>query len=82
MGSVFFCHNAQPKAEVINDRNGVVVNLFRILQRLYPQFMDTLKFQITAHREFKRLKAFNPVTLTDLERAVRFLYLQRLTFGG
>lgn len=82
MGGVFFRRNVRTKAEVINDRNGEVVNLFRILQRHYPQFMDTLKFQITSRREFERLKACDPATLTDLERAARFLYLQRLAFGG
>jgi DNA adenine methylase len=56
--------------------------LFRILQRHYPQFMETLKFQITSRREFERLAATNADTLTDLERAGRFLYLQRLAFGG
>lgn len=44
--------------------------------------MDMLKFQITSRREFERLKACDPATLTDLERAARFLYLQRLAFGG
>ena len=44
--------------------------------------METLKFQITSRREFDRLVASNPDTLTDLERAGRFLYLQRLAFGG
>lgn len=44
--------------------------------------METLKFQITSRREFLRLTACEPATLTDLERAARFLYLQRLTFGG
>jgi DNA adenine methylase len=82
MGGVFFQRSARPKSEVINDRNGEVVNLFRILQRHYPQFMDTLKFQVTSRREFERLKACDPATLTDLERAARFLYLQRLSFGG
>ncbi|MEY9717847.1 DNA adenine methylase [Sinorhizobium fredii] len=82
MGGVFFRRTAAPRSEVINDRNGEVVNLFRILQRHYPQFMDTLKFQITSRREFERLKACNPATLTDLERAARFLYLQKLAFGG
>lgn len=82
MGGVFFRRSIRPKAEVINDRNGEVVNLFRILQRHYPQFMDTLKFQITSRREFERLKTCDPATLTDLERAARFLYLQRLAFGG
>ena len=44
--------------------------------------METLKFQITSRREFERLAATNADTLTDLERAGRFLYLQRLAFGG
>jgi DNA adenine methylase len=82
MGGVFFRRTRAPRSEVINDRNGEVVNLFRILQRHYPQFMDTLKFQITSRREFDRLKACEPATLTDLERAARFLYLQKLAFGG
>lgn len=82
MGGVFFRRRQAPKGEVINDRNGDVTNLFRILQRHYPQFMDTLKFQITSRREFERLRACDPATLTDLERAARFLYLQRVAFGG
>lgn len=82
MGGVFFRRRNVPRTEVINDRSGEVVNLFRILQRHYPQFMDTLKFQITSRREFERLKACDPATLTDLERAARFIYLQKLAFGG
>src|SRR3954470_11964895 len=82
MGGVFFRRRCRPSAEVINDRKGEVANLFRILQRHYPQFMDTLKFQITSRREFERLKVCDPATLTDLERAARFIYLQKLAFGG
>jgi DNA adenine methylase len=82
MGGVFFRRPSKPPAEVINDRNGEVTNLFRILQRHYPQFMETLRFQITSRTEFERLKASDPATLTDLERAGRFLYLQRTAFGG
>ena len=82
MGGVFLKRTLQPRAEVINDFNGEVATLFRILQRHYPQFMDMLKFQVTSRREFERLKTSDPVTLTDLERAARFLYLQRLAFGG
>jgi len=82
MGGVFFRRELAPKSEVINDWSGDVANLFRILQRHYPQFMDCLKFQITSRREFERLKACDPSTLTDLERAARFIYLQKLAFGG
>lgn len=82
MGGVFFRRTHRPKAEVINDLSRDVSNLFRILQRHYPQFMDTLKYQLSTRTEFERLRATDPDTLTDLERAARFLYLQRLAFGG
>jgi DNA adenine methylase len=82
MGGVFFRRRWAPRREVINDISRDVATLFRILQRHYPQFMETLKFQIASRREFERLLACNPDTLTDLERAGRFLYLQRLAFGG
>lgn len=82
MGGVFFRRQLVPRAEVINDISGDVITLFRILQRHYPQFMETLKFQITSRKEFERLSNCDPSTLTDLERAARFLYLQRLAFGG
>lgn len=82
MGGVFLRRDMAPKTEVINDISGDVTNLFRILQRHYPQFMETLKFQITSRREFERLVDSVPATLTDLERAARFLYLQKTAFGG
>ena len=82
MGGVFFRRRWAPQAEVINDLSHDVATLFRILQRHYPQFLETLKFQITSRSEFERLAAVDPDTLTDLERAARFLYLQRTAFGG
>ncbi|MEL7454317.1 MAG: DNA adenine methylase [Pseudomonadota bacterium] len=82
MGGIFLRRKMQPRAEAINDASGEVVNLFRILQRHYPQFMETIRFQITSRREFERLAKVPPETLTDLERAARFLYLQRTAFGG
>lgn len=82
MGGVFFRRRWAPRCEVINDVSKDVTTLFRILQRHYPQFMETLKFQVTSRAEFDRLVACDADTLTDLERAARFLYLQRLAFGG
>lgn len=82
MGGVFFRRNFVSQCEVINDLNGDVANLFRILQRHYVPLMDMLRWQIASRSEFERLRAAKPETLTDLERAARFLYLQRLAFGG
>lgn len=82
MGGVFLRRRFRPKLEVANDRNGEVVNLFRILQRHLPQMMEVMRFGIASRRDFERLRQTDPASLTDLERAARFLYLQRLAFGG
>lgn len=82
MGGIFLRRRMRPTAEVINDRGQDIANLFRILQRHYVAFLDLLRFQLTTRAEFNRLAATVPDTLTDLERAARFLYLQRTAFGG
>ncbi|WP_230769801.1 DNA adenine methylase [Sphingomonas sp. Leaf4] len=82
MGGIFLRRRSRPKVEVINDISGDVATFFRVVQRHYPYFIDMLRFRVASRSEFERLKATPPHTLTDLERAVRFLYLQRLAFGG
>lgn len=82
MGGVFFRRVSRPKAEVINDVSEDVATLFRILQRHYQPFLDMLKWRFASRAEFDRLMAVDPSTCTDLERAARFLYLQRNAFGG
>lgn len=82
MGGVFLRRTRQPRGEVINDISADVTTLFRILQRHYQAFLDELRWRFTARAEFDRLMATDPTTLTDLERAARFLYLQRTAFGG
>lgn len=82
MGGVFLRRSWRPQLEVANDLNGEIINLFRILQVHYPQLLEVMRFQITSRSEFERLRVTDPATLTDLQRAARFLYLQRLAFGG
>ena len=67
---------------MINDYSRDVSNFFRILQWHYVAFLDMLRYQLTTRAEFERLLAVAPDTLTDLQRAARFLYLQRTVFGG
>lgn len=82
MGGIFLRRTKRPQAEFINDRGRDVYNLFRVLQEHYVAFLDLLRFQITTQANFNRLVDLDPETLTDLQRAARFLYLQRLAFGG
>ncbi|BCA60256.1 DNA adenine methylase [Sphingomonas sp. HMP6] len=82
MGGIFLRRRRRPRAEYINDVSGDIATFFRVLQEHYPYVIDMLRFRVTSRAEFDRLKAMPAERLTDLQRAVRFLYLQRLAFGG
>ncbi|MGX9965541.1 DNA adenine methylase [Roseomonas sp. F4] len=82
MGGVFLRRRRRPRAEVINDISGDVVTLFRVLQRHPAALMDCLRWQLASRQDFGRLRATDPTTLTDIERAARFISLQRMAYGG
>ena len=82
MGGIFLRRTQIPKAEIINDINGELVNLYRIV-RCYPNTLyKETEFMFASRQEFERLLKTQPETLTDIERAARFLYLQNQAFGG
>jgi DNA adenine methylase len=81
MGGIFLRRRRRPRAEVINDISGDVATFFRVLQEHYPYLLDMLRFRVASRAEFDRLNALPAERLTDLQRAARFLYLQRLAFG-
>ncbi len=82
MGGIFLRRTRRAKSEFINDKTQDVHNLFRILQEHYVPFIEYMKWQITTQVEFERLNQMDPALMTDIQRAARFLYLQRLSFGG
>ncbi|MEZ0495385.1 DNA adenine methylase [Sphingomonas sp. IW22] len=82
MGGVFLRRQQPAPIEVINDFSGDVANLFRVVRRHYGPFVDEMQLLFASRGEFDRLKRLDPTGLTDIERAVRFLFLQRLSFGG
>lgn len=82
MGGVFLRRDRKPKGEVINDWSEDVATFFRVVQHHYVPFLDMLRFQITSRAGFEKLLAMEPSSLTDMQRSARFLYLQRLAFGG
>ncbi len=82
MGGIFFRRTQKPKCEAINDINNELVNMFRMVERFPDYLVDMLKFKICSRAEFKRMLATPPLFLTELERAVRFIYIQKSAFGG
>lgn len=82
MGGVFFRRTQKPKCEAINDINSEIINMFRMVEKFPNYLADMLKFKICSRAEFKAMLATPPLLLTELERAVRYLYIQKNAFGG
>ena len=81
-GAQVFFHKQPSKVEVLNDLDNEVVNFYRCCQSHYGELVRYLKFTIASRRWFDILNATDPGTLTDIQRAARFLYLQKNCFGG
>lgn len=82
MGGVFLRCNKQPPCEIINDISTDIATFYRVLQHHYLPFIEMLRWQISSREQWDRLMRTDPAILTDMQRAARFLYLQKLAFGG
>lgn len=82
MGGMFLSRRMAPQVEVMNDRNREVFNFFRMVQIHYQPFVEYMRYRITSRAEFERLAAEDPGTLTEIQRAARFLFLQACAYGG
>lgn len=80
--AVFFMRPQPADVEVINDINGELVNLYRVVKHHLEEFVRQFKWALSS-REIYRWQQITPgETLTDIQRAARFYYLQQLAFGG
>jgi len=79
--SVFFAKEPA-KTEVLNDLDRDLVNLYRVIKHHPEELYRQYKYSLVARAEFEREKAVNPETLTDIQRAARYLFLQKNSFGG
>lgn len=70
------------KTEVINDINGELVNLYRVVKHHLEEFVRQFKWALVSRQIFKWLQDTPEETLTDIQRAARFYYLQKQAFGG
>ena len=78
---VFF-RKEPSKVEVINDLDGELVNFWRVVQNHLQPFMDYFKWAVISRKLWLLENRKDPATLTDLQRASRYYYLQRLGFAG
>jgi DNA adenine methylase len=81
-GAQVFFHKERSKVEVLNDLDQDVVNFFRVCQWHYEELIRYLRFCQVSRHLHGLLSATDPATLTDVQRAGRFFYLLKNSFGG
>src|SRR5450755_3892518 len=81
-GAQVLFHKQPSNVEVLNDLDFEIVNFFRVCQWHYEEFVRYLRFCLVSRKLHELHLATNPATLTDIQRAGRFFYLQKNSFGG
>lgn len=76
----FLRHPAE--VEVINDVNGDLINLYRVVKHHLEEFVRQFKWALSSRQIFRWTQDTPPEVLTDVQRAARFFYLQQQAFGG
>jgi len=79
--ALYFLKHPSP-VEVLNDINGDLVSLYRVLTHHLEEFVRQFKWALSSRQVFEWQKMTRPETLTDIQRAARFYYLQHHAFGG
>jgi DNA adenine methylase len=81
-GAALYFLRPPAEVEVINDINGDLVNLYRVVKNHLEEFVRQFKYSLSSREIFKWLQDTPSETLTDIQRAARFFYLQQHCFGG
>jgi DNA adenine methylase len=81
-GAQVFFYKPPSNVEVLNDLDFDIVNFFRVCQWHYEELIRYLRFCVASRRIHELHVKSDPATLTDIQRAGRFFYLQKNSFGG
>lgn len=59
-----------------------LLNMYRVIKRHLDELTKQFRWALTSREMYKWLQITPVETLTDIQRAARFYYLQKLAFGG
>ena len=80
--ALYFLRPVPARTEVINDINGELVNLYRVVQHHMDEFVRQFEWVTSSRQLFAWHQQARLETLTDIQRAARFYYLQQHAFSG
>src|ERR1700734_3582568 len=81
-GAQVFFHKTRSKVEVLNDLDSQLVNFYRVCQHHHTELIRFMRQMPVSREWFQTFEKAGLEGLTDVQRAARFLYLQKLAYGG
>lgn len=79
-GAVYF--HLQPKRAVLGDSNEELINCYRVIRHAVEELIASLERHVYDSAYFYELRARDPAQLSDVERASRFVYLNKTCYNG
>ena len=79
-GGALLCAKKPSAAEIINDKNSELVNLFRVVKWHLEPLLEELDWSLNSREEFNDWK--EQLGLTDIQRAARWMLRMKNGFGG
>jgi DNA adenine methylase len=70
------------KVEVLNDLDGELVNFYRVCQSHHEELLRYMRYLVVSRDWYKQLQKTPPESLTDIQRASRYFFLQKTSYGG
>lgn len=81
-GAWVFFGKSPSKVEVLNDQDGELINFWRVAQNHPDELLRWCERLLPSRELFASQRQACLEQLTDVQRAARYFYLQRLAFGG
>lgn len=81
-GAQVLFHKTPSRVEILNDLDSEITNFFRVCQQHHEELIRYLRFMVVSRRWHELLKLTDPATLSDVQRAGRYLYLLKNSFAS
>jgi len=81
-GAQVFFHKEPSKVEILNDLSEDIFNFLRVCKMHHEELIRYLRHSIASRKLFELFERTPPETLTDIQRAASFFFLQKNCFGG
>ncbi|MCW4573538.1 DNA adenine methylase [Venenivibrio stagnispumantis] len=84
LGGGAFLFELMPENAIINDINTELINAYRVIKNYPDELIESLKNHQHQHNEnyYYQIRALNPANLNPIERASRFIYLNKTCYNG